>query len=132
MATDDEDFDLGISLAAVATIAEHARAVQEPEEAELGDDEDDEPEDDVDELPEEALRAFITELNEDEQAALIALAWVGRGDYEASEWAEAKALAAERNAGRDASDYLLGLDGLGDLLEEGVAAFGLSLDDADV
>jgi hypothetical protein len=82
--------------------------------------------------PEEALRAFITELNEDEQAVLIALAWVGRGDYEASEWAEAKTLAAERNAGRDASDYLLGLDGLGDLLEEGVAAFGLSLDDADV
>jgi len=132
MSTDDEDFDLGISLAAVATIAEHARAVQEPEEAELGEDEDDEDEDDVDELPEEALRAFITELNEDEQAVLIALAWVGRGDYEASEWAEAKALAAERNAGRDASDYLLGLDGLGDLLEEGVAAFGLSLDDADV
>jgi hypothetical protein len=127
----DEDFDLGISLVAVATIVEHARAVQEPEEAELGDDDEDEDTDEPDDLPEDTLRAFITELNEDEQAALIALAWVGRGDYEAAEWDEAKTLAAERNAGRDASDYLLGMDGLGDLLEEGVAAFGLSLDDVD-
>jgi len=127
----DEDFDLGISLVAVATIVEHARAVQEPEEAELGDSDEDEDTDEADDLPEDTLRAFITELNEDEQAALIALAWVGRGDYEAAEWGEARALAAERNAGRDASDYLLGMEGLGDLLEEGVAAFGLSLDDVD-
>ena len=127
----DEDFDLGISLVAVATIVEHARAVQEPEEAELGDGDEDEDTDEPDDLPEDTLRAFITELNEDEQAALIALAWVGRGDYEAAEWDEARALAAERNAGRDASDYLLGMEGLGDLLEEGVAAFGLSLDDVD-
>jgi len=128
----DDDFDLGISLVAVATIVEHARAVQEPEEAELGDDDEDEVLDDDDTLSEDSLRAFITELNEDEQAALIALAWVGRGDYEASEWVEARTLAAERNAGRDASDYLLGMEGLGDLLEEGVAVFGLSLDDVDV
>ena len=128
----DEDFDLGISLVAVATIVEHARAVQEPEEAALGDGDEDEDEDeDDDTLSEDSLRAFITELNEDEQAALIALAWVGRGDYEASEWNEARTLAAERNAGRDASDYLLGMAGLGDLLEEGVATFGLSLDDVD-
>ena len=128
----DDDFDLGISLVAVATIVEHARAVQEPEEAELGDDDEDEKLDDEDTLSEDSLRAFITELNEDEQAALIALAWVGRGDYEASEWDEARALAAERNAGRDASDYLLGIEGLGDLLEEGAAVFGLSLDDVDI
>jgi U3 small nucleolar RNA-associated protein 14 len=128
----DDDIDLGISLVAVATIVSHARAVQEPEEAELGDGDEDEDLDEEDDLSEDSLRAFITELNEDEQAALIALAWVGRGDYEATEWEEAKTLAAERNAGRDASDYLLGLEGLGDLLEEGVAAFGLSLDDVDV
>lgn len=131
-ASPDDDFDLGISLVAVATIVEHARAVQEPEEAEMGDEDADEDDDSSDDLPEDTLRAFITELNEDEQAALIALAWIGRGDYEAAEWEEARTLAAERNAGRDASDYLLGMDGLGDLLEEGVAAFGLSLDDVDV
>lgn len=127
----DDDFDLGISLVAVATIVGHARALQEPEEAKLGDDVEDETLDDEDTLSEDSLRAFITELNEEEQAALIALTWVGRGDYEASEWAEARALAAERNAGRDASDYLLGIEGLGDLLEEGAAVFGLSLDDVD-
>lgn len=131
MAEDDDEVNLGISLETVATIVDHARAVQEPEEDVTGE-EDEEDEDIVDDdLTEDSLRAFITELNEDEQAALIALAWVGRGDYDASEWEEARALAAERNNGRDASDYLLGIDNLGDLLAEGVAAFGLSLDDVD-
>lgn len=125
----EDDFDLGISLEAVATVAGHARALQGGEEAE----EAYAVEDEADHVPphvaEEALRAFIAELNEDEQASLIALAWVGRGDYEAEEWEEARALAAERNQGRDAADYLLTMDNLGDLLSEGAAAFGFNLDD---
>ena len=129
----DDEVDLGISLETVATIIDHARAVQGEEEAELGaaaDDGGDEgPEED--DLTEDSLRAFITELNEDEQAALIALAWVGRGDYGPEEWEEACALAAERNDGRDAADYLLGMDNLGDLLAEGVAAFGLSIEEIE-
>ncbi len=131
MAEDDDEVNLGISLETVATIVDHARAVQEPEEDVTGEEDEEDEEIVDDDLTEDSLRAFITELNEDEQAALIALAWVGRGDYDASEWEEARALAAERNNGRDASDYLLGIDNLGDLLAEGVAAFGLSLDDVD-
>jgi hypothetical protein len=131
----DDEVDLGISLETIATIVDHARAVQGDEAAELGAAADDGGDDsdlpDADDLTEDSLRAYITELNEDEQAALIALCWVGRGDYGPEEWEEAWALAAERNDGRDAADYLLGLDNLGDLLSEGVAAFGLSLEEIE-
>jgi len=133
---DDDDVDLGISLEAVATIVDHARALQGKEEAGLADGEDADSEaallqDSPDDMTEESLHAFITELNEDEQASLIALAWTGRGDYGPEDWDEARALAAERNDGRDAGEYLLAMDNLGDLLAEGVAAFGLSIEDIE-
>lgn len=131
---EDEDFDLGISLEAVAAIVDAARAVQEGEESgalarEEDDDEGLDAEDDEN-MDEDALRAFINDLNEDEQASLIALAWVGRGDYTGEEWEEARTLAKERNI-RDAADYLLGIDMLGDMIEEGLSELGLSLEDAD-
>jgi hypothetical protein len=135
-APDDDDLDLGISLEAVATIVDHARALQGKEEAGIADGEDADSEATLlaeasDDLTEESLHAFIAELNEDEQASLIALAWIGRGDYGAEDWEEARALAAERNDGRDAGEYLLAIDNLGDLLAEGVAAFGLSIEDVE-
>jgi hypothetical protein len=134
---DDDEVDLGISMETVATVVDHVRALQakdtaDPEQA--TEDENSEAallQDDPEDLTEDALREFIAELNEDEQAALIALAWVGRGDYDAGEWDEALRLARERNEGRDAADYLLGMDMLGDLLAEGVAAFGLSVEDVE-
>jgi hypothetical protein len=130
---DGEEVDLGISLEIVATIVDLANAVQEAEEAKIGDDDDDEPEDDdeEDEISEEMLTDYIDELNEEQQVALIALAWVGRGDYEPEEWAEAVKLATERNVKGDASAYLVGLEGLGDLLSEGVGAFGLAIEEVD-
>jgi hypothetical protein len=141
MAQDPEDdVDLGISLEAVATVVDHARALQTKEESDLdqgeveGEDVTSEASllsDSPSDLTAETLRAFINELNEDEQASLIALAWTGRGDYGPEEWDEARALAAERNDGRDAADYLLQMDMLGDLLAEGVAAFGLSIEDVE-
>jgi hypothetical protein len=136
----DDDVDLGISLEAVATVVDHARALQTKEESDLdhgeseGEDVASEASllsDSPNDLTAEALRAFINELNEDEQASLIALAWTGRGDYGPEEWDEARALAADRNDGRDAADYLLQMDMLGDLLAEGVAAFGLSIEDVE-
>jgi hypothetical protein len=125
----DDDFDLGISLESVATIAGHARALQGREEGAEAYAAEDDADHVAPHVAEDALRAFIADLNEDEQASLIALAWVGRGDYEAGEWDEARALAAERNQGRDAADYLLSMDNLGDLLAEGAAAFGFNLED---
>ena len=127
-----EDFDLGISLEVVATVVDLANAVQEAEEARIGGGDDDDEEDgDEDAISEEMLTDYIDELNEEQQVALIALAWVGRGDYEAEEWAEALKLAAERNAKGDASAYLSGMEGLGDLLSEGVGAFGLAIEEVE-
>ena len=130
---DGDEVDLGISLEIVATVVDLANAVQEAEEAALGDDDDDEPleDDEDDEISEEMLTDYIDELNEEQQVALIALVWVGRGDYEPEEWPEAVKLAAERNLKGDASAYLAGLEGLGDLLSEGVGAFGLAIEEID-
>ena len=136
-ADDDDDVDLGISLETVATVVDHLRAVQVTEETDaeqLSEDDNSEAallQDDPDDLTEDSLREFIDSLNEDEQASLIALAWVGRGDYGAEEWEEALKLAAERNATGDAGSYLLGMDMAGDLLAEGVAAFGLSIEEIE-
>ncbi len=136
MADEDEDeIDLGISLESVAAIADAARALQDVEESDIEaelDREDNEEGLDLEDatMDEDALRAFITELNEDEQASLIALAWLGRGDYTAEEWEEARNMARERNL-RDPAQYLLDMDMLGDLLEEGVRTLGLSLEDVE-
>ena len=136
-ARDEEEVDLGISLEAVATIVDHARALQAKEETspeQATEDEDSEAallQETPDDMTEGALRAFIADLNEDERASLVALAGVGRGDYGAEEWDEARGLAAERAEGRDTADYLLGMDNLGDLLAEGVATFGFSIEDVD-
>jgi hypothetical protein len=126
-----EEFDLGISLEIVATVVDLANAVQDAEEGLLsgGDDEDEDEEED--EITEEMLTDFIDELNEEQQVALIALAWVGRGDYEPEEWQEALKIAAERNARGDASTYLTGMEGLGDLLSEGAGAFGIAIEEVE-
>jgi hypothetical protein len=74
----------------------------------------------------EELAAAIAALSDEEQTALVALVWIGRGDFEASEWEDAKALARERHKGPTAR-YLMGMPLLGDYLEEGAAALGVNL-----
>jgi hypothetical protein len=71
------------------------------------------------------LVAFINALDSDERCALIALVWIGRGDFTRAEWDEAVAL-ARREHEAHAMRYLLGTPLLPDLLEEGLAAFDLS------
>ena len=78
--------------------------------------------DDVDATRLELLE-FIRSLDEDEQLDLVALAWVGRGTYEISEWREARNIARNEHNKRTA-EYLLKLPLLGDYLQEGLAAFG--------
>jgi hypothetical protein len=126
-----EEFDLGISLEIVATVVDLANAVQDAKEGLLSGEDDEDEDEDEDEITEEMLTDFIDELNEEQQVALIALAWVGRGDYEPEEWAEALKIAAERNARGDASAYLTGIEGLGDLLSEGAGAFGISIEEVE-
>jgi hypothetical protein len=71
------------------------------------------------------LREVIDGLNDDEVIDLIALAWVGRGDFRRDDWEEARALARERHRVHSA-DYLMGMPALGDYLEEGLATLGHS------
>lgn len=74
----------------------------------------------------EELKTFIDDLNEDEQAELVALVWLGRGDYDARGWSTALREARARHTGSTA-EYLLGEPLLADLLEEGLAALGSSI-----
>jgi len=73
----------------------------------------------------EEAKAFIDALNEDEQAELVALAWLGRDDYAVSEWDQAVSDAGDRHTGVT-SDYLLGIPLLADYLEAGLAQFDLN------
>lgn len=74
------------------------------------------------------LRAAIDDLNDDEIIDVIALAWMGRGDFGKEEWQEARALARERHR-RHSATYLVGMPALGDYLEEGLAVLGYSCGD---
>lgn len=74
-------------------------------------------------LTEKELRALIDDLNVDEAAELVALAWIGRGDFTGNEWADALAEARQRGNRRTAN-YLLGMPMLGEWLEEGLEAIG--------
>lgn len=76
------------------------------------------------------IRSFVRGLNVDEQANLVALVWLGRGDFEPEEWDSAVAQARERSEIAPA-DYLLGIPNLPDLLDEGLAALDLSCVDED-
>ena len=76
----------------------------------------------------EELSAAIETLNEDEVIDLIALAWVGRGDFDKGQWREARKLADDRHR-RHSAAYLVGMPSLGDYLEEGLAVLGYPVTD---
>ena len=79
----------------------------------------------------EELLDAIRELNDDERVQLVALAWLGRGTYDLSEWRTALDTARSEHRRRTA-EYLLGLPLLGDYLEDGLAMFDEGIvDDAD-
>lgn len=70
---------------------------------------------------ENQVRGVIEGLNVDEQADLVALVWIGRGDFEPQQWPAAVRRAHERGR-RSTAAYLMGIPNVGDLLEEGLAA----------
>jgi len=71
------------------------------------------------------LRAFVERLTEEEQIALVALMWIGRGSFEPDELNEALETAATE-ATIPTADYLLGSPHMSDHLENGLEALGLS------
>ena len=76
------------------------------------------------------LRAFIAGLNEDEQASLVAVMWIGRDSFEPSELEEAiRTARIERTIPTE--DYLMGEPRLADLLEAGLEGLGISPGDIE-
>lgn len=61
----------------------------------------------------------IADLEPDQQAELVALMWIGRGDLEPEEWEEALVQAAEEH-GENTPAYLLSQPHVADHLDEGV------------
>jgi len=72
------------------------------------------------------LHAFIEGLNDDEKAHLTALAWVGRGAFEAEDFDEAVAT-ARAEATTPTADYLMGMPHLAENLEAGMEAMGVDV-----
>ena len=71
------------------------------------------------------LRAFLLGLDEDESAELVALCWLGRGDFSKDEWNDTLSAAIGRD-GPKAPAYLMDMELLADYLGEGLAAFDLN------
>jgi|GEM_PF-1330211 len=77
---------------------------------------------------EEELQDAIDGLGILERQELLALTWLGRGDYDKDSWPEALRQAGETMTA-NVTDYLVGTPLLGDYLEEGADTLGLSLGD---
>jgi len=84
-------------------------------------------EDESNEAIEEEMTALLEELADDEVADVLALALVGRGTFDASEWDEALEAATEDGT-ESAIDQLLEMPMLAGYLDAGLAAFDLSCD----
>jgi len=85
-------------------------------------------EDTRDDSVSEELASAISDLNDDELRDLIALIWIGRGDFSVAEWDEARAGAADITRQR-APRYVVGIPTVSDFLEEALSQFGYSLAD---
>jgi len=88
-------------------------------------------EDSADNPTEEELRDAIDGLNEPERVELLALTWVGRGDYSKAEWGEAVREAREAYELKEADD-LVETPLLAGYLEEGLAELGYSIGDFEI
>lgn len=82
-------------------------------------------EDELNSGVEEEMRATLDDLADDQLAETLALAWVGRGTYDASEWEDAFAEASEIDP-ESAIDELMDMPLLASHLEAGLAAFDYS------
>jgi hypothetical protein len=82
-------------------------------------------EDELNESVEEEVQALLDDLADDQLAETLALAWVGRGTYDASEWDDAFSEANEL-ATEERMDELTDMPLLAGHLEAGLAAFDYS------
>jgi hypothetical protein len=134
METDDNSGELTVSPETVFFIIVKAREFDEkvpPTDPDSGSNPADDREIDVleesaEDSVEEELEATLRALNSDEELDLIALMWLGRGDF--TSFAQAREEAGDMRDKHIAS-YLMGTPKLGDFLEEGLSLLGYSLED---
>ncbi|HEV2865378.1 MAG TPA: DUF3775 domain-containing protein [Allosphingosinicella sp.] len=74
---------------------------------------------------EEEIQATLDDLADDQLAETLALAWVGRGTYDASEWEDAFAEASDLSSD-ERIDELMDMPLLASHLDAGLAAFDYS------
>ena len=123
--------ELNISLEKVCFVIAKARELDvkvAPEELDDASDEDMMQrilEDYADDPTLEELRSFLLDQNDDELKELLALAWLGRGDFTIEEWRDGLEQVGDVRQHHTA-DYLIGTPLLADFLEEGLSQFGLS------
>lgn len=126
--------ELSVSLEAVCRLIIRARELEaqvpaiETEADEDPEDSDDGGavlEDEANEAIEAEIMAALDDLAEDQIGEVLALAWVGRGTYDASEWEDAIEEAGDRDA-ESPINQLLDMPMLAACLEAGLAAFDLS------
>jgi len=76
-----------------------------------------------DDLSAQEFRSIVSDLEPDQRRQLVALAWVGRGDFGAEEWDDAVVQTEDRESEETAA-YLLSHPMLADELQGGLAALG--------
>lgn len=83
---------------------------------------------DKNDLTRAELRDTINQLEPDQQEELIALMFIGGGDFEKEEWlsalSEARKIPVKKRA-----DFLLSKPMLADFLQDGLAAFGFACEE---
>ncbi|MEH3106584.1 MAG: DUF3775 domain-containing protein [Sphingomonas fennica] len=128
--------DLSVSLETICRLIVRARemeaqvpAIETEEDADPTDSDD--PfavlEDEANTGVEEEITALLEDLGEDQLAEVLALAWVGRGTYDASEWQDALDEANDSDA-ESPITQLLDMPTLAANLDAGLSAFDLSCD----
>ncbi len=70
-------------------------------------------------------------LSELERIELLALTWLGRGDYSKEEWRDALREARQVHDEKE-TDYLIGTPLLADYIEEGLSQLGYSIEDYEI
>mgnify|MGYP001814079056 CR=1 FL=1 len=76
------------------------------------------------------LHDYIGSFNADEKANLVALMWVGRESFEPEQFEEAKRQAYQE-ATAPTEEYLSGIPEFAEFLEDGLAALGIDVMDAE-
>lgn len=82
-------------------------------------------EDELNDSVEEEVQALLDDLAEDQLAEVLALAWIGRGTYDASEWDDAFEEASGLS-NQERIDEILDMSNLAGYLDAGLAAFDFS------